>query len=297
MSFFSARPYIPFKMTVAWWLPSLAVIQQVCCADVGKARLVISPDGGWHQPAAANGDSLLRSESVEHEDARAEENWKLVLKAGKTSKLGFSSPLWTNSDLLNKDSAEDKAEDAKYEAFNTVPFKKIRMCVDEPKDNCVEHELKKEYDNAKALFSGKYIKDTKVDQKGILKAFKVKKGTYQDCPMQRPGFNIECNGGNKARWGYCNNCASQACQNNDNDDADGAIGIGIAGQSTTGELGAGWTAYFASPGGQCRANGKTHKAVWVWVAGPPEPEKEKSSVSPGATISVLVLALWVSLAS
>ncbi|CAE7456969.1 rihA, partial [Symbiodinium necroappetens] len=247
-------------MTVAWWLPSLAVIQQVCCADVGKARLVISPDGGWHQPAAANGDSLLRSESVEHEDARAEENWKLVLKAGKTSKLGFSSPLWTNSDLLNKDSAEDKAEDAKYEAFNTVPFKKIRMCVDEPKDNCVEHELKKEYDNAKALFSGKYIKDTKVDQKGILKAFKVKKGTYQDCPMQRPGFNIECNGGNKARWGYCNNCASQACQNNDNDDADGAIGIGIAGQSTTGELGAGWTAYFASPGGQCRANGKTHKA-------------------------------------
>ncbi|CAE7767763.1 rihA [Symbiodinium sp. CCMP2592] len=189
------------------------------------------------------------------------ENWKLVLKAGKTSKLGFSSPLWTNSDLLNKDSAEDKAEDAKYDAFNTVPFKKIRMCVDEPKENCVEHEFKKEYDNAKALFSGKYIKDTKVDKKGILKAFKVKKGTYQDCPMQRPGFNIECNGGNKARWGYCNNCATQACQNNDNDDADGAIGIGIAGQSTNGELGAGWTAYFASPGGQCTANGKTHKAV------------------------------------
>ena len=116
-----------------------------------------------------------------------QENWKLVLKVGKTSKLGFSSPLWTNSELLNKDSAEDKAEDAKYDAFNAVPFKKIRMCVDEPRENCVEHEFKKEYDNAKALFSGKYMKDTKVDKKGILKAFKVKKGTYQDCPMQRPG--------------------------------------------------------------------------------------------------------------
>mmetsp|Transcript_1054 Transcript_1054/g.2448 ORF Transcript_1054/g.2448 Transcript_1054/m.2448 type:complete len:290 (+) Transcript_1054:37-906(+) len=289
---------MPFKMTVAqaWWLPPLAVIQQVYGADVGKARLVISPDGGWHQPAAS-GDSLLRAESVEHEDASTEENWKLVLKVGKTSKLGFSSPLWTNSELLNKDSAEDKAEDAKYDAFNAVPFKKIRMCVDEPRENCVEHEFKKEYDNAKALFSGKYMKDTKVDKKGILKAFKVKKGTYQDCPMQRPGFNIECNGGNKARWGYCNNCATQACQNNDNDDADGAIGIGIAGQSTNGELGAGWTAYFASPGGGCTANGKTHKAVWVWVAGPPEPKDEKSGVSPGATMTALCLALWVSLAS
>ena len=35
---------------------------------------------------------------------------------------------------------------------------------------------------------------------------------HQDCPMQRPGFNIQCNDGNKARWGFCLNCASQGCQ-------------------------------------------------------------------------------------
>ena len=58
----------------------------------------------------------------------------------------------------------------------------------------------------------------------------------------RPGFNIECNDGNKARWGFCLNCASQGCQNDDGNDADAAIGIGIAGQSTDTELGGGWTA-------------------------------------------------------
>ena len=106
----------------------------------------------------------------------------------------------------------------------------------------------------------------------------------------RPGFNIECNDGNKARWGFCLNCASQGCQNDDGNDADAAIGIGIAGQSTDTELGGGWTAcrrckwsfascfrhslmhpgvalvhvslrYFASGKGTCSANSKTFKSV------------------------------------
>ena len=58
----------------------------------------------------------------------------------------------------------------------------------------------------------------------------------------RPGFNIECRDGNKARWGFCSNCKSQPCQSDDDDDADAAIGIGLAGQGMGGtELGAGWT--------------------------------------------------------
>ena len=56
----------------------------------------------------------------------------------------------------------------------------------------------------------------------------------------RPGFNIQCNHGNKARWGFCNNCKSQPCQNSDSHDADAAIGIGLDGQATS-EMGAGWT--------------------------------------------------------
>ena len=83
--------------------------------------------------------------------------------------------------------------------------------------------------------------------------------------MQRPGFNIECGQSNMARWGYCNNCATQNCQEADDDDADSTIGIGLSGQDTANELGAGWTHYFAS--GSCSSSGdsSTNKRVWVSV--------------------------------
>mmetsp|Transcript_104237 Transcript_104237/g.145228 ORF Transcript_104237/g.145228 Transcript_104237/m.145228 type:complete len:89 (+) Transcript_104237:2-268(+) len=83
--------------------------------------------------------------------------------------------------------------------------------------------------------------------------------------MQRPGFNIECRDGNKARWGFCSNCKSQPCQSDDDDDADAAIGIGLAGQGMGGtELGAGWTKYFTSTSTSCNG-GATSKSVWLWV--------------------------------
>ena len=83
--------------------------------------------------------------------------------------------------------------------------------------------------------------------------------------MQRPGFNIECNDGNKARWGYCTNCANQACQEDDGNDADAAIGLGLAGQSTPSQMGAGWTNYFADGAGQCSARSMIYKKVWFSV--------------------------------
>merc|ERR1711981_770393 len=52
--------------------------------------------------------------------------------------------------------------------------------------------------------------------------------------------------GNKARWGFCNNIPQQGCQTSDGNDADAAIGIGLKGQSTAKEMGAGWTEYFNS---------------------------------------------------
>ena len=82
--------------------------------------------------------------------------------------------------------------------------------------------------------------------------------------MQRPGFNIECNDGNKARWGYCVNCQNQACQVSDSSDADASIGIGLAGQSSV-EIGAGWTEFFASGPGTCAPNSKMFKRIWVSV--------------------------------
>ena len=84
--------------------------------------------------------------------------------------------------------------------------------------------------------------------------------------MQRPGFNIECNDNNKARWGYCVNCANQGCQLGEGSDADASIGIGLQGQSTSVEMGAGWTEYFASGAGTCSPNSKEFKRIWLSVA-------------------------------
>jgi len=196
---------------------------------------------------------------------KIKEQWKLVLKTNGDKTFGFSSSYWTNDNTLNPTADEKVAGNAKYPAFSKVPFSKIRMCVGKPDTNCVEHKFTRDYANAKALFAAGYIRDTTLDQKGILKVFGPAKGAYQECPPQRPGFNIQCNDGNKARWGYCTNCQSQPCQNSDTNDADAAIGIGLAGQSTPAEMGGGWTNYFASGKGTCSANSMTKKDVWFYV--------------------------------
>ena len=84
--------------------------------------------------------------------------------------------------------------------------------------------------------------------------------------MQHPGFNIECKDNNKARWGYCVNCQNQRCQLDEGNDADASIGIGLQGQSTSVEMGAGWTEYFASGAGTCSPNSKEFKRIWLSVA-------------------------------
>jgi hypothetical protein len=48
---------------------------------------------------------------------------------------------------------------------------------------------------------------------------------HRDCEPQRPGFNTQCNQGNHARWGFCNNIPSQDCQTEDANDADGVIAV------------------------------------------------------------------------
>ena len=114
--------------------------------------------------------------------------WKLVMKVGsQTDKLGFSSPLWTNGELLNQNSPIQDSTDAKYAAYLDAPFKEIRMCIGSPESNCVTHKFSKSYGSAKALFSAGYIRDQTVKRDEILKAFGVTPGSYQDCPMQRSG--------------------------------------------------------------------------------------------------------------
>merc|ERR1712048_1201570 len=150
----------------------------------------------------------------------------------------------------------DKTRDAKYEAFSTVPFKTIRMCVNSPTENCIYHTFSKTYKSARELFSSGYIRDAKLDQKGIEAAFAA--SGHKKCGMQRPGFNIVCKDGQKARWGFCNNIPSQGCQTSDSNDSDAAIGIGLVGNFKF-PVGAGWTKDFAGK------NKAVNRQAWVYV--------------------------------
>jgi hypothetical protein len=198
-------------------------------------------------------------------------NGELVMKSVGDATFGWSSAYWRNTDTLNPSSPVDELVNAKYPSYNDRSFNAIRLCVDSL-DNCYTHELATTYSSALALWGNdNFIRDTTIDQPSMLHMFGPSPGSYQDCPMQRPGFNIQCNDGNRARFGYCLNCASQGCQNDDSNDADASIGIGLTGQSTPTEMGSGWTNYFASGAGTCSANSMTAKFTWVFVLNSPAP--------------------------
>lgn len=152
------------------------------------------------------------------------------------------------------------------------------MCVGCPDANCVHYKFNTPWNNGLALFNSGYIRDTRTTQEEFLAAFAPAPGSYQDCPMQRPGFNVQCKDGNSARWGYCLNCQSQKCQSKDTDDADAAIGIGLTGQDDKGgsAMGAGWTEYFASGAATCSPNSAQFKRVWLWVLNLTETTKNVS---------------------
>lgn len=174
--------------------------------------------GGWRlteQMRATDGNCCLQDIIFHTPAARLlravdlPKGWKLVLKTNGDATLGYSSQYWTNSALLNENSDIGAVGNAKYNAFNTAPFNKVKLCVGSPNGNCVEHLVGQRYDNARSLFSAGYIRDDTFSRQDFLTTFGPPAGDYQDCPMQRPGFNIECHDGNKARWGFCLNCAGQ----------------------------------------------------------------------------------------
>lgn len=193
----------------------------------------------------------------------------LVMKVSRNSdaeQLAYDSPLWENSETLNPNSPPEADEHAKYSAFHMQAFKTIKMCMGGPaghtNSNCVIHELENEYTSARQLFTSGFVSDERIDQEGIIEAFGVTPGSYRVCPMQSPGFNVQCRDNNRARWGFCANCPSQTC--GDNGDSDATIGIGLNGQNT-GALSAGWTGYFASGANTCSATSETAVSVWFYV--------------------------------
>ena len=93
--------------------------------------------------------------------------------------FGFSSPYWTNNQLMNENSAITDQVNAKYSAFLNVPFQEIRICVGDVDSNCVSHTFDNVWSSAKELFNAGYVRDTLVDHNGILRVFGPKSGSYR----------------------------------------------------------------------------------------------------------------------
>ena len=229
---------------------------------------VFSNDLGWSNPAPTLvwvdlQVTSVESNSISVSTSGATDPWVLVMKISSGGVLGYDSALWTNQELLNENSPEDQPGNAKYSSYNTVSFKRLRACVGSAHGSCVYHSFDSTYSSAQALFSAGFIRDTTVDQAGLVQALGATPGTYRACPMLFPGFNLDCGANNKARWGFCANCPSQTCKA-ESEDSDAAVGIGLTGQSSD-PVGAGWTAFFASGGGTCTATSTTHRDVWLYV--------------------------------
>ena len=97
------------------------------------------------------------------------------MKIMKDKTLGFSSSYWTDDKLLNENSVISEEVNAKYSSFLNAPFTEIRACVG---DNCFYHKFDKAFSSAKELFAKGYIRDSSVDQDGILKSFLPQAGSY-----------------------------------------------------------------------------------------------------------------------
>ena len=188
---------------------------------------------------------------------------QVVLKTNGDETFQYNSIYWTDpSTVLNENTDPTAPGNAKYPKFNSQQLDAAMFCFG-TLDNCVEpHAFTTPVANAVELFSGEY-RDEGVVQQVLLETLTAATGGpvgFQDCEMQRPGFNTFCSNGNHARWGYCNNIPSQECQIEDAADADGAIGIGLEGQDCC-PMGAGWTNYFVS---NDRSSGHEQR-VQAWV--------------------------------
>jgi endonuclease I len=201
--------------------------------------------------------------------------WVLVLQIADniSGSFQYDSELWTNYETLNSEYTRIRSGiDVKLPSYNTQPLSAVRVCV-ESLDRC--YSIEAHANSSRELFSGSYRRRDDINQNSFEAVFgsdQLRVASNSTQCMQRPGFNTQCKGGNKARFGFCGNLPAQPCQPNDNDDADFAIGIGLSGQANgraagseamLTQMGAGYTDYFAdnTPG----APGSSSKSFQAWV--------------------------------
>ena len=205
----------------------------------------------------------------------------LQISTSQPGSFYYDSALWSNDETLNAQHTTVVSDvDVKLPAYSTVALSGVRLCVGTI-DNC--YEMSVEAASAKDLFSGSYQRREDLDQvhwQALFDANFPERYLHENC-MQRPGFNTQCNDNNRARWGFCTNLPAQACQPNDSDDADAAIGLGINGQNTPTQLGVGYNDYFING-----IAGESWKSFQAWVFVKPQPlPVELCSDCPAGTYS------------
>ena len=159
-----------------------------------------------------------------------------------------------------------------------TPFQHIRVCSGDEHatqggSRCYAHNFGAKWNSALEMWTecgksrartvnGKQcqVRDGALKQ-GMLRTFGV--SGQRDCAMQLPGFSVVGQDSARSRWGWMSNLPSQGCQPGDNEDSDGAIGIGLNAQSGQCACGAGNTAWFSvnQPYTGCRFCDN----AWVWV--------------------------------
>eukprot|EP00971_Amphidinium_carterae_P210223 4170923-Amphidinium_carterae.1 len=106
---------------------------------------VWNPLLGWACPFHTTLLAVANLTSVEmhgvSRDVVVGDRWVPILRSDGSSVWGYDSELWVDENLLNASASFDEAANAKYAAFLSVPFRRIRMCVGSPNQNCVEHSF------------------------------------------------------------------------------------------------------------------------------------------------------------
>jgi len=231
---------------------------------------------GWTKDFAGKGKIVYKKVWISVATKKYDwDGWTPVMKIISGSTFGYNAKYWTDGSTLKPTSPLNKLQNAKYAAFNTEPVGSIRICADSPNKHCFDHEFKSDFPSARALFSAGYIRDPTLSQSNFEDIFSAQSSGRKNCGMQRPGANIVCKDGQKARFGFCNNIPSQGCQTSDNSDSDAAIGIGLVGNFKD-SVGAGWTKDFA---GKSKI---VYKKVWLYTK-PPKPWTLVMKIMSGGT--------------
>lgn len=179
--------------------------------------------------------------------------WTLAAKMdGGKSTFAYDSQLWTTDALLAEAQVSTAASEAKYQSFNSLPLKELRLVM-AASGSTNATILSVPAGSLKAVFSGPY-QATSLGRNGW-KA--MMSGASMQPYCNREGFNADCAGRN-VRLGMVTN------QENDCNSCDSYLGVGHTGQGGCDGQGSSWAGMMAS----CSPDNGVKNVpafAWIWV--------------------------------